>query len=64
MHLTGMVKDQNGTKYYVTKNSWGTERNPFAGYLNMSENYVKAKTIAIMVNKAAIPAEIRTKLGL
>jgi aminopeptidase C len=64
MHLTGMVKDQNGTKYYVTKNSWGTERSPFAGYLNMSENYVKAKTIAIMVNKAAIPAEIKTKLGL
>jgi bleomycin hydrolase len=64
MHITGMVKDQNGTKYYVTKNSWGTDRNPFGGYLNMSENYVRAKTIAIMVHKNAIPAEIRTKLGL
>ncbi len=64
MHMTGMVKDQNGTKYYVTKNSWGTERSPFGGYLNISENYVRAKTIAIMVNKSAIPAEIRTKLGL
>jgi bleomycin hydrolase len=64
MHLTGIVKDQNGTTYYVTKNSWGTDRNPFGGYLNMSENYVRAKTIAIMVHKNAIPAEIRTKLGL
>ena len=64
MHLTGIVKDQNGTAYYVTKNSWGTERNPFGGYLNMSENYVRAKTIAIMVHKNAIPAEIKTKLGL
>ncbi|MDR2586172.1 MAG: aminopeptidase [Prevotellaceae bacterium] len=64
MHLTGIVKDQNGTKYYKTKNSWGTERNKFDGYLNMSESYVSAKTIAIMVHKDAIPTEIRKKLGL
>lgn len=64
MHLTGVVKDQNGTKYYKTKNSWGTDRNAFGGYLNMSENFVKAKTIFIMVHKNAIPPAIRTKLGI
>ncbi len=64
MHLTGIVKDQNGTKYYKTKNSWGTERNAFGGYLNMSENYVKAKTLFIMVHKNSIPPEIKTKLGI
>ena len=64
MHLTGIVKDQNGTKYYKTKNSWGTDRNSFGGYLNMSESYVRAKTIFIMVHKNAIPPAIKTKLGI
>jgi len=64
MHITGIVKDQNGVKYYITKNSWGTSRNSFGGYLNMSENYVKDKTLFIMVNKASIPPAIKTKLGL
>lgn len=64
MHVTGIKEDQNGTKYYITKNSWGTERNAFGGYLNMSESYVKAKTIFIMVHKDAIPSGIKSKLGL
>lgn len=64
MHLTGLLKDQNGTLYYKTKNSWGTERNPFDGYLYMSDPYVRMKTTAILVHKNAIPQNIRTKLGL
>lgn len=63
MHVTGLVTDQYGKKYYVTKNSWGADSNESGGYLNMSENYVKAKTIYIMVHKDAVPEEIRKKLG-
>lgn len=62
-HLVGIAKDQEGVKYYIVKNSWGTERNG-TGYHYISENYMKAKTISIMVNKNSIPKEIRKKLGL
>ena len=63
MHITGIAKDQNGTKYYITKNSWG-DSNTDGGYLNMSESFVRAKTIYFMVHKDALPKDIRAKLGI
>lgn len=64
MHLTGIARDQNGTVYYITKNSWGTDDMVYKGYWYMSESYVRAKTIFIMVHKDAIPREIRDRLGI
>ncbi len=64
MHLTGIAKDQSGAKFYYTKNSWGTKDKKYGGYWYMSEPYARLKTIAIMVHKDAIPAEIKTKLVL
>jgi bleomycin hydrolase len=63
MHITGMAKDQNGTLYFKVKNSWNTS-NRFGGYLYASENYVRYKTMSIMVHKNAIPKEIRNKLNI
>lgn len=63
MHLVGIAKDQNGTKYYITKNSWG-EISDYKGYLMMSEAFVKLKTVGIMVHKESVPEGIISKLGI
>jgi bleomycin hydrolase len=62
MHIIGLAKDQNGTQYYKVKNSWGSY-NSYDGYFYASVPYVQFKTTAIMVNKNAVPREIRKKLG-
>ncbi len=62
MHLTGIAENKKGEKYYIIKNSWG-DSNDFGGYLYMSENFVKLKTVAIMIHKDAIPVEIRDKMN-
>ncbi len=64
MHLTGLLKDQNGTIYYITKNSWGDDSNKNGGYLNMSDSYLRMATIAIMVHKDALPKSLKKKLGI
>lgn len=63
MHIVGLAKDQTGKEYYIVKNSWGTT-NDYKGYLYVTKNYVKYKTTAFMVHKAAIPAEIAKKMGV
>ncbi len=63
MHITGMVKDQNGNVYYKVKNSWNVD-SKYEGYLYASVPFVRYKTMSIMVHKNAIPKEIKKKLGL
>lgn len=58
MHLVGIATDQNGTKYYMIKNSWG-EMGPYKGYIHMSEAYARLKTVSILVHKDAIPEHLR-----
>lgn len=61
MHIVGMVKDQNGTVYYKVKNSWNTD-NKYDGYLYASENFVKLKTISLMIHKDVIPEGVSRKI--
>ncbi|MEI6124095.1 MAG: C1 family peptidase [Bacteroidota bacterium] len=63
MHLCGLAKGDDDVSYYLTKNSWGDKKGN-KGFWFLSDNYVRLKTIAILVNKDAIPAHIKTKLGL
>jgi len=62
MHITGICQDSTGINSYTVKNSWGVEKNPYMGYLYMSEPYVRLKTVAILVHKNAIPSHILKKL--
>jgi bleomycin hydrolase len=64
MLISGLLKDQNGNKYFLVKNSWGIGEHKYKGFLHMSFDYVKLNTISIMINKKALPPSIKKKLGL
>ena len=63
MHIYGLAKDQNGTKYFMVKNSWG-ETGKYKGMWYSSEPFVRAKTLNIVVHKDALPKDIKKKLGI
>ena len=58
MHIVGMSTDQTGQKYFVIKNSWGTD-NKYGGLQYVSMPYFRAKTIAVMVHRDAVKRMIR-----
>jgi len=63
MHIIGMYKDQNGTTYLLVKNSWGTGNYP-KGYLYVSEQYFRLKTINIYLHKGGVSLDLKKKLQL
>jgi bleomycin hydrolase len=64
MHIVGVTKDNKGFKWYYIKNSWGDDTNSLGGFMWMREDYFKIRTLAIIVNKQAIPGDINNKMGL
>ena len=63
MLIYGIAKDQNGREYYMVKNSWG-EAGEYKGIWYMTKAFIAANTMDYMVNKNAIPKDIRKKLGI
>ena len=64
MQIFGTATDQNGKKYYMIKNSWGTMRSDYKGIWYVSEAFMQYKTNDVLVHKNAIPKDLRKKLGL
>lgn len=64
MLVVGLAKDQNGTKYYKIKNSWGTANGPYEGYWYCSESYVRLYTIFFTLHKDALPKAMKKNLNL
>jgi aminopeptidase C len=63
MQIYGIAHDQFGTKYYMVKNSWGTD-NKYKGIWYVTENYVKGQSLDIVLHKDALPKDLKKKLGI
>lgn len=63
MEIVGTATDQNGNHYYKVKNSWNDEQK-YHGFFYVSDAYVLAKTLSILVHREAIPRATAKKLGI
>ena len=52
MELIGIARTPRGKKYYIAKNSWGKD-NAYGGFMYLSSDYVRMKTIAVWMSREA-----------
>jgi len=62
MVIVGTAVDQAGNRYFKVQNSWDALP-PYGGFWYFSRPFVEYKTMSIMVNRNAVPKDIRKKLG-
>lgn len=62
MEIVGYAVDQNGKRYYKVKNSWDNNQ-IYGGFIYVSEPFLLAKTMNIMVHKDAVPKNIAKKIA-
>ncbi len=58
MHAVGLAEDEHGKTWFLVKNSWG-KSGPYAGYLYMSERYLRMKCLNFMVHRAFVPEHVK-----
>ncbi|MGL5637089.1 MAG: aminopeptidase C [Bacteroidales bacterium] len=63
MQIYGIAKDQTGKKYYMVKNSWGTD-NKYQGTWYASDPFVRYKTMSLVMHKDALPKSLKKKLNI
>lgn len=61
MVIMGYATDQNGKKYYKVKNSWDTDH-VYGGFFYVSEPYLLAKTVGLLINREALPKSVAAKI--
>jgi aminopeptidase C len=63
MVIFGIAKDQEGTPYFMVKNSWG-KAGKYNGIWYATYEFVRAKTLNYVVNREAISKKLREKYGI
>jgi bleomycin hydrolase len=64
VHCIGLAQDENGKKFYYTKDSVDADDDSYAPLEYFSENFLRAKCLFFMVHKDGVPDDIRKRLGL
>jgi len=63
VHLVGIAHDEAGKKYYIIKDSVGKQLGVHTKRY-LSENFVRAKILTVILHKDGIPSAIRRKMKI